>query len=572
MVFVRRIIAFIVLVLVSPAFCALTADELLLVTNKNVEASGELAKYYAKARGVAAERIMELDLPQTEKILPAGYQANLVKPIRAYLESDAGKGVRCVVLFTGVPLTLQSIETDAPTRAEVAMLRRAIKELDKQTPAIAQDAETFARNQGIVPRAIGGQGTSNAAMRVQSVFQQLQAKAATLTPDKVAIVQTEIGSWQKRLQTVGVDALEMALVEPVESTTQPTTASTTSTVTPVPTKPATSKPATTRNGADAQPPVNPQDMQALANRPRDAEARQKLRDAAARQQGALILYQVIESQLAWIAPDETSASVDSELALVLFDDYPRYRWQPNPLQRVANPGQPRGIMTCRIDAPSLDIARRIIDDAIAVEKTGLQGSAVFDSRGLPEKKGNVLDGYGWYDQAIRNAATFVGDKTKVEVITDDRPQVILPNTNKDVALYVGWYSLQNYVPGNAFSRGSVGYHVASLELTSLRNAQSKEWVPNMLKDGIAATLGAVGEPYLHAFPRPEEFFPLLLTGEYTVAEVYWRTTPMSSWKLSLIADPLYNPYRASPQLKRADLPAGLKSALDKIEAAGGHDR
>jgi uncharacterized protein (TIGR03790 family) len=553
-----------VLVLISPALGVLTADELLLVTNKNVEASGELAKYYANARGVAGERILELDLPQTEKILPAVYQSNLVRPIRAYLESDAGKGVRCILLFTGVPLTVQSIETDAPTRAEVAMLRRAIKELDKQTPVIAQDAETFARNQGIVPRAIGGQGTSNAAMRVQSVLQQLQAKAATLAPDKVAIVQGEIGSWQKRLQTVGIEALEMARAEPVESTTQP---STTSAATPVPTKPAT-----TRNITEPQPPVNPQEMQALANRPRDAEARQKLRDAVAGQQGALVLYQVIESQLGWIAPDETSASVDSELALVLFDDYPRYRWQANPLQRVANPGQPRGIMTCRIDAPSLDIARRIIDDAIAVEKVGLKGSAVFDSRGLPEKKGNVLDGYGWYDQAIRNAAAYIGGNTKLEVITDDRPQVILPNTNKDVALYVGWYSLQNYIPGNAFSRGAVGYHVASLELTSLRNAQSKEWVPNMLKDGIAATLGAVGEPYLHAFPRPEEFFPLLLTGDYTVAEVYWRTTPMSSWKLSLIADPLYNPYRASPQLKRADLPAGLKSALDKIEAVSGHGR
>lgn len=550
----------------SPAFCALTADELLLVTNKNVEASGELAKYYAKARGVDSERILELDLPQTERILPDVYQANLVKPVRKYLESAAGKTVRCVVLFTGVPLKVQSIEIDAATKAEVAMLRRAMKELDKQTPAIAQDAETFARNQGITPRVIGGQGTVNAAMRVQSVLQQLQAKASTLSPDRMQKVQAEIMSWQKRLQTIGLDALEIAQAEPVEATTQPMSATTPSDA------PSTTSPALSRAGTEPQTPISPQAMQQLANRPRDAQSREKLRQAVAEQQGALVLNQIIESQLAWIAPDETSSSVDSELSLVMFDDYPRYRWQPNPLQRVPAPGQPRGMMTCRIDAPSLDIARRLIDDAIAVEKTGLQGSAVFDSRGLPEKKGNVLDGYGWYDQAIRNAAAFIAEKTKLNVITDDRPQVILPHTNKDVAIYVGWYSLQNYVPGNQFSRGAVGYHVASLELTSLRDAQSKEWVPNLLKDGIAATLGAVGEPYLHAFPRPEEFFLLLLTGDYTVAEVYWRSTPMSSWKLSLIADPLYNPYRSNPQLKRADLPKGMVDALDKIEATGGHDR
>lgn len=562
----RKIIAFVVLLCVSPAFCALTADELLLVTNKNVEASGELAKYYAKARGVDSERILELDLPQTERILPDVYQANLVKPVRKYLESAAGKTVRCVVLFTGVPLKVQSIEIDAATKAEVAMLRRAMKELDKQTPAIAQDAETFARNQGITPRVIGGQGTVNAAMRVQSVLQQLQAKASTLSPDRMQKVQAEIMSWQKRLQTIGLDALEIAQAEPVEATTQPMSATTPSDA------PSTTSPALSRAGTEPQTPISPQAMQQLANRPRDAQSREKLRQAVAEQQGALVLNQIIESQLAWIAPDETSSSVDSELSLVMFDDYPRYRWQPNPLQRVPAPGQPRGMMTCRIDAPSLDIARRLIDDAIAVEKTGLQGSAVFDSRGLPEKKGNVLDGYGWYDQAIRNAAAFIAEKTKLNVITDDRPQVILPHTNKDVAIYVGWYSLQNYVPGNQFSRGAVGYHVASLELTSLRDAQSKEWVPNLLKDGIAATLGAVGEPYLHAFPRPEEFFLLLLTGDYTVAEVYWRSTPMSSWKLSLIADPLYNPYRSNPQLKRADLPKGMVDALDKIEATGGHDR
>jgi hypothetical protein len=69
----------------------------------------------------------------------------------------------------------------------------------------------------------------------------------------------------------------------------------------------------------------------------------------------------------------------------------------------------------------------------------------------------------------------------------------------------------------------------------------------MIADRVAVTLGATDEPFLSAFPLPEEFFPLVLTGRRTVCEVYWRTTPFVSWRLMLICDPLYNPFRKNPQ-------------------------
>jgi hypothetical protein len=74
---------------------------------------------------------------------------------------------------------------------------------------------------------------------------------------------------------------------------------------------------------------------------------------------------------------------------------------------------------------------------------------------------------------------------------------------------------------------------------------------------VAATAGAVDEPLLMAFPAPEEFYPLLLTGKYTIAECYWRTTPKASWQLTLIADPLYNPFKKNPQVLLKHLPPGL---------------
>jgi hypothetical protein len=55
-----------------------------------------------------------------------------------------------------------------------------------------------------------------------------------------------------------------------------------------------------------------------------------------------------------------------------------------------------------------------------------------------------------------------------------------------------------------------------------------------------------------------DFFPLLLTGKYTVAEAYWLTTPLVAWKMTLIADPLYNPFKPKPALAVEDLPQQLK--------------
>jgi hypothetical protein len=79
----------------------------------------------------------------------------------------------------------------------------------------------------------------------------------------------------------------------------------------------------------------------------------------------------------------------------------------------------------------------------------------------------------------------------------------------------------------------------------------------MIQNGVVATVGAVNEPYLSAFPLPQEFFPLLLTGKATLAECYWRCIPHTSWRMSLLGDPLYNPFKGSARLSAEDLPKGL---------------
>jgi uncharacterized protein (TIGR03790 family) len=91
--------------------------------------------------------------------------------------------------------------------------------------------------------------------------------------------------------------------------------------------------------------------------------------------------------------------------------------------------------------------------------------------------------------------------------------------------------------------GSIGYHIASAECTTLKKKDSRVWCKMMLQKGVAATLGPVGEPYLQAFPLPELFFNLLLDGSHNLVETYFLSLPYLSWKMVLIGDPLYRPFK-----------------------------
>jgi uncharacterized protein (TIGR03790 family) len=63
----------------------------------------------------------------------------------------------------------------------------------------------------------------------------------------------------------------------------------------------------------------------------------------------------------------------------------------------------------------------------------------------------------------------------------------------------------------------------------------------MLVHGVTATLGAVAEPYLNAFPDPRDFFLELIEGK-SLVEAFYRTQPFCSWQIILIGDPLYKPF------------------------------
>ena len=248
------------------------------------------------------------------------------------------------------------------------------------------------------------------------------------------------------------------------------------------------------------------------------------------------------------------ASVDSEIALVRAGDYPLEGWVHNPFfihyqnRDDLTINKADVLMVCRIDGPTLDTAKRIITDSIEVEKTGLSGKAYFDTR-WPYPDARPAGAYAAYDYAIHRSAQAIEQTSTMKVVVDDKETLFAPGSHLDAALYCGWYSLARYVDAFNWQKGSIGYHVASAECTTLKNPESRVWCKMMLEKGIAATVGPVFEPFIAAFPLPDIFFGYLADGYLSLLECYTLSTRFLSWQMILIGDPLYRPF-----LKRHNSP------------------
>jgi uncharacterized protein (TIGR03790 family) len=244
---------------------------------------------------------------------------------------------------------------------------------------------------------------------------------------------------------------------------------------------------------------------------------------------------------------DSRAAVDSELALVLTEEYPLDGWVPNPYffgfqRQQTSLDRDEVLMVSRLDGPDPATVRRLIDDAMATEKKGLQGQAWFDAR-WPLPQAQQLSGYALYDASIHKAAEKLSQNGRMIVHLDQQSDLYPPASCPQAALYCGWYSLGRYVDAFTWVRGAVGYHIASAECTTLKQPGSQVWCKRMLERGVAATIGPVNEPFVQAFPLPELFFPLLTEGYLSLGETYLITLPFLSWQMVLIGDPLYQPFK-----------------------------
>lgn len=243
---------------------------------------------------------------------------------------------------------------------------------------------------------------------------------------------------------------------------------------------------------------------------------------------------------------EDEASVDSELTHLglsrqLLPGALRNPYFDQDMHIQMFQGAPGLLLVGRLDAPDADTVKRMIDDAISTEQTGLRGRAVID---LAQKTGAYQEGEDWL---TRSAILFREKGIPVHI---DKDEAIIPDhwPLPDTALYFGWYTatVSGAVssPSFRFMSGAIACHLHSYSAAAIRS-KDRHWLGPLLHQGAAAALGNVFEPYLSLTVHFDVLNKRLLEG-YTLAEAAWNATPVISWMNVVCGDPLYRPYAKGP--------------------------
>ncbi len=202
-------------------------------------------------------------------------------------------------------------------------------------------------------------------------------------------------------------------------------------------------------------------------------------------------------------------------------------------------------MVARLDGPSADIARGLVDKALQAERDGLWGRAYFDARGLTTNEMNYLPGDQWILGAAQVAAVL-----GFETIVDDKPELFpVDFPMSQIAIYAGWYSGEAcgpfQLPKVEFMPGAFAYHLHSFSASTLRSAR-QNWCGPFLAEGVTCTMGCVYEPYLSLTPNVAMFLERFSIAQFTFGEAAWAAQPALSWQTTVVGDPLYRPFAKQP--------------------------
>ena len=532
-------LAFVQLIAPGSLHAELQPSHIAILANANNPDSLAVAQHYAKQRDIPSSHIIRLSLPDHEALSREEYDRLVVLPLRFALEKHGlASTVRALVTTYGVPLRVDApvlstdekrwlLEAQSYVRASRGGLENLQQELTRMNPGPwIPDSERDQTGQAPLEMARTASLLSGIEQTLRTALEH-QRSAAPSPQDIQRTVQLvrRYGGWGLLLRqgTQANEPTEFAAWRSLLNQTGPLWATL------------------------GQSPI--------------ATQRPLIYRWAERLFGLRGVLELASAEVDLLTTTYADASLDSELSLLWWDRdlYPvAWRWG-NPLFQDFAPhiSDPPILMVSRLDAPNADLAKGLVDQALQVERNGLHGTVYFDARGL---NATGTDTYALYDQSLRDAADVVRKQSSFRVVLDNTDATLSqPGAAPDVALYIGWYRLRSYEDAFTFQPGAIGYHMASAEAITVHDPSERGWCKNALERGITATLGSVGEPYLDAFPEPARFTRLLLTGKYSLVEVYYLTSRYVSWRMVLFGDPLYNPMRgrlpATPSIQLPTSPS-----------------
>ena len=216
-------------------------------------------------------------------------------------------------------------------------------------------------------------------------------------------------------------------------------------------------------------------------------------------------------------------------------------------------------MVARIDGPTADIAKSLVDKAMQAEKEGLWGNAYFDTRGITNAGFKVADD-------MFRAAAELSRLYGYEVLNETSSRTYPPSTPlSDIAFYFGWYDQSVSGPftnGMAeFRPGAVAYHLHSFSSRALRVTDTW-WTGPLLAAGATATLGFTEEPYLQTTPQINVFLYRFMHLGFTFGEAAYASIPSLSWQTTVVGDPLYRPFSKTQKERYEALEAAKGKNLE----------
>jgi len=216
------------------------------------------------------------------------------------------------------------------------------------------------------------------------------------------------------------------------------------------------------------------------------------------------------------------------------------------------------IIASRIDAPNLEVAKKIVDNGITARKQSIvNGIFYFD-------KVNKVSYDAWnndlsIDYFLTSDSTLSASEKQYYQLLNNFEATVLSNLNMNTVKTVAWdnktnvpiFRLRNDSIVWAFAPDKVGYnYFANTNYSrmfaynadtksgySLRDSDLNLWSYASLYSGYAATAGAMSDPTPEGYLQPEPFFTSLTEGA-TIGEAFYRACPHANWTVSLFGDPL----------------------------------
>lgn len=545
------IILILLAVLRAPAF-SLEPAEVVVVANSDVPVSVALGRWYCSRRGLDERQLIALPLGASETISLKDYQSKVAEPLRGELYRRGLRDrAKCLLTMYGVPYRIEASELSEDTLRLLEMNEQAREGAHKEMAKLVAWLETIGETFPATARPSTNIDELNMLFDpdvelpdplpdFETLADEFKSLAETKARGIVTVDDPQLRAIQCKqfmalhFRFAGVPGLPKA-VELLNPVAPPISQRVGRAVTA----------AKARAEKMGQLPPTPLSFGTMI-------------DDVRMLAGVAGLYATCDPMAKMFRSSRFSgtSALDSELALVLWRGYSYDGWRSNVLHlRLAalrdKTEYARGkmFMVSRLDGPDPEAVMRMVINGMRAETEGLDGVVYIDGGPGP------VPGL---EAGLKALAELLGKQCGFKVALDERPEMFAPGSCPDAAIYVGWYSPEEYIPAFQWKPGAIAFHIGKAEASGLRDPESQTWVPRMIADGVSVTLGGVDDPMFHAYPLPTAMLGMLVSGECTVSEAYWKSLPHSSWRMMLLADPLYNPFKNNPRL---ELPEGFLDGI-----------